>query len=324
MFETIYSTLALPFGYALNLLYALTEEYLLSLFLLTLVVRLCMVPSAMKQQKNAAKQMRLQAKVNKIRAKYATLPQREAQAKIQQETQELYQREGFSAATAGCMPMIIQMVVMMGLYGAIYSPLSQVLRIGNEHIVHFTEVLKNIGVEIANGRVELAIMGNFDKIIPELDPAVYGDMIDKITVFIEKFSIFGMDLTAYPNTFNDEGGDWRLILIPVLAGVTAMLSSILMYLRQRKTNPEMAKNPSMGCMTFMSPLMSAFFSYSFSAGVGVYWIISNILTFIQTLILNQIYKPEKVIAMNMIDETVERRSKENSIKLRAKQIAEEQ
>ena len=321
---SLYNTLSVPFGYVLNLLYSLTGEYLLSLFILTFVVRLCMVPSAMKQQKNAAKQLRLQAKVNKIRAKYASLPQREAQAKIQQETQELYQREGFSAAAGGCAPLAVQMIVMMGLYGAIYSPLSQVLRIGSEQIAHFTEILGNLGIEIANGRTELAIMSNFDKIIPELDPTVYAASIDKISNFIDKFTIFGMDLTAYPNAWNQEGGDWRLILIPVLAGVTAMFSSILMYLRQRKTNPEMAKNPTMGCMTFMSPLMSAFFSYSFSAGVGVYWIISNILTFIQTLILNQIYKPEKVIAMNMIDETVERRSKENSIKLRAKQIAEEQ
>ncbi len=322
--ENLFSYISIPFGAILFLLYGLTEEYLLSLFILTFVVRLLMVPSAVKQQKNQAKQLRLQAKVQKIRTKYASLPQREAQAKIQQETQELYQREGFSATAGGCMPLFIQMFVMMGLYGAIYSPLSQVLRISEEHIAHFTEICNNLGLIGTNGRVELAILGNFDKIIPELDPAVYGDVIEKISVFIEKFTIFGMDLTAYPDTFLAEGGDWRLILIPVLSGVTAMLSSILMYLRQRKTNPEMAKNPSMGCMTFMSPLMSAYFSYKFSAGVGVYWIISNILTFIQTLILNQIYKPEKVIAMSMIDETVERRSKENSIKLRAKQIADEQ
>lgn len=322
--ESLFSYIAIPFGAMLYFLYGMTEQYLLSLFILTFVVRLLMVPGAVKQQKNQAKQLRLQAKVQKIRAKYASLPQREAQAKIQQDTQELYQREGFSATAGGCMPLLVQMVVMMGLYGAIYSPLSQVLRIDSAQIAHFTEILNNLGIEIANGRTELAIMGNFSKIIPELDPAVYAATIEKISVFIEKFTIFGIDLTAYPETFMAEGGDWRLILIPVLSGVTAMLSSILMYLRQRKTNPEMAKNPSMGCMTFMSPLMSAYFSYKFSAGVGVYWIISNILTFIQTLILNQMYKPEKVIAMSMIDETVERRSKENSIKLRAKQIADEQ
>ena len=319
--QALYSYIAIPFGIALYFLYGLTGEYLISLFLLTFVVRLCMVPGAMKQQKNAAKQLRLQAKVNKIKAKYASLPQREAQAKIQQETQELYQREGFSATAGGCMPLLVQMIVMMGLYGAIYAPLSQVLRIGEEHIV---EISNNLGLAMTQGREELAILSNFKQIIPHLDAAVYGDMIERISTFIDKFSLFGIDLTAFPNTFNDDGGDWRLILIPVLSGATALLSSILMYLRQRKTNPDMAKNPSMGCMTFMSPVMSAYFSYLFPAGVGVYWIISNILTFIQTLVLNQIYKPEKVIAMNMIDETVERRSKENSIKLRAKQIAEEQ
>ena len=95
-----------------------------------------------------------------------------------------------------------------------------------------------------------------------------------------------------------------------------MLSSILMYLRQRKTNPEMAKNPTMGCMTFMSPVISGFFAYSLPAGVGFYWIISNILSFIQTVALAIFIKPESIIASQMIDETVERRSREESIKKR--------
>ena len=315
--------LSVPFGKILYYLYSITDEYLLSLFIVTLVTRLIMVPSAVKQQKNAAKQLRLQAKVSKIRTKYASLPQREAQMKVQQETQELYQREGFSATAGGCLPLAVQMIVMLGLYGAMYSPLSHVLQISKEHVEHFKEICTQLGITLSERQAELGILGNFDKIMPKLDTGVYDSMIENINRFIEKFTLFGIDLTAVPNTFNDEGGNRLLILIPILAGASAMLTAVLMYLRQRKTNPEMAKNPTMGCMTFMSPAMSAYFSFTMPAGVGVYWIFSNILSFLQTLILNQMYKPDKVIAMQMIDETVERRSKENSIKLRAKQLAEE-
>ena len=89
-----------------------------------------------------------------------------------------------------------------------------------------------------------------------------------------------------------------------------------MYMRQRKQNPEMAKNPTMGCMTFMSPAMSLWFTFMFPAGVGVYWIISNILSFIQQVVLTNLYSPKKVIAQQMVDETVQRRSRENNVKRR--------
>jgi YidC/Oxa1 family membrane protein insertase len=78
----------------------------------------------------------------------------------------------------------------------------------------------------------------------------------------------------------------------------------------------MAKNPTMGCMTFMSPMMSLWFTFMFPAGVGFYWIISNILSFIQQVILTNVYSPKKVLAQQMVDETVVRRSKENNTKMR--------
>ena len=83
----------------------------------------------------------------------------------------------------------------------------------------------------------------------------------------------------------------------------------------------MAKNPSMGCMTFMSPVMSVVFTFMFPAGVGVYWIMSSLFTLLQTLLLNYTQSPQKVIAESMIDETVERRSRDASI-IKLKEFAD--
>ncbi len=313
MFEIIYDTLAIPFGYALSLLFQLTNNYLLSLILITLVIRLILLPQSVKQQKNSAKQMRLQAKVNKIRAKYSTLNPREAQMKISEETQELYRREGFSMNNMGCLPMIIQLAVMMGLYGAIYSPLKLVLRFSDAQLTALTEAYKTLPDAVVNNtrQVELLILNKFDAIKEALlGNELFAEAdITRIESFIENFRIFGIDLTANPR---EVGG--ILILIPVLAGVTALLTSLFMYLKQKKTNPEMAKNPAMGCMTFMSPVMSFMFSFGFPAGIGFYWIISNILSFIQTVGLSMALKPDAVIAGQMIDETVTRRSREQVLK----------
>ena len=105
-------------------------------------------------------------------------------------------------------------------------------------------------------------------------------------------------------------------MIPALVLVLGLITGLVMYRRQKQSNPEMAKNPTMGCMTFMSPVMSLVFTFMFPAGVGVYWIISNIFAFVQQVFLTYFYSPKKVIAQQMVDETVVRRSKENNTKRR--------
>ena len=127
----------------------------------------------------------------------------------------------------------------------------------------------------------------------------------------EQFMLFGkLDLTQTP--------DWKepsiLWLIPALVLILGLATSLIMFQKQKQQNPEMAKNPSMGCMTFMSPLMSVWFTFLFPAGVGVYWIMSSFFTLIQTVLLNFTHSPQKVVARNMVEETIERRSREASIK----------
>lgn len=318
--ELIREYLAIPFGWILSFLFDITNNYLLSLIFITLVVRLLMLPQAIKQQKGSAKQMRLQAKVNKIRAKYATLDKREAQMKISEETQELYRREGFSMNNMGCLPMIIQLVAMMGLYGAMSSPLTHVLRLDDvvttELKTKFTEYVASMGEnapKINTYYIQINALNKIDEFKATLDPEkISQDVLNKIMAFKESFRIGPIDLTDIPNEVGI-----ALVVIPVLAGLTALLTSIFMLLKQKKTNPEMAKNPMMGCMTLMSPAMSAFFSWSMPAGIGFYWIISNILSFIQTVGLHFALKPDAIIAGQMIDETVTRRSREENIKIKA-------
>lgn len=314
--------LAVPFGWALGAIYDLSGNYLVALVIITVVLRLILLPSSIKQQKNSAKQMRLQAKANKIKAKYAGQG-REAQMKISEETQELYRREGYNPATSGCLPLIGQLIVMMGLYGAIYSPITKVLLYSEHNIDNIIAALKSAYMQVMNltelsgnelYRIELNMLNKFEDMVPLLDRSIVSDeIILKLRNFITNFNIFGIDLTANPDKWKELGAT-MLIVVPVLAGVTAMLTSVYTYLKQRKTNPEMAKNPAMGCMSFSSPLISVVFAYTLPAGVGFYWIISNILSFIQLVALSVAFKPADTIANLMIDETVERRSREQQIK----------
>ena len=90
--------------------------------------------------------------------------------------------------------------------------------------------------------------------------------------------------------------------------------SIYSLVRQKKLNPEMSKNPSMGCMMLLTPAMQVYFAFLFPISVGIYIIMSTIISFIQMVVLNHVYAPKKVLAKVMIDETIYRRSRENNIK----------
>ena len=325
--QSLYNTIAIPFGWVLSFLYSNINNYLISLFILVLIVRLILLPSSISQQKGSAKQMRLQPKVNRIRQRYTNgnpNPSREVQMKIQQETQELYQKEGFSATSAGCLPLLIQFPVMIGLYGVVYTPLSKVLAIKTDVVNALASLLSVEVTQNTSNKMEILLL---DK-LGSMDMTSLTNLINKaaananatisdaanyakeIITLKGQFNFLGIDLTQQP-TVKEFNSLW---LIPIAAFATAMLSSVVMYLRQRKTNPEMAKNPSMGCMTFMSPLMSLWFAFMFPAGVGLYWIMSNIVSFIQMIVLNYFYSPQKVTAKLMVSETVERRSREQNVK----------
>ncbi len=71
----------------------------------------------------------------------------------------------------------------------------------------------------------------------------------------------------------------------------------------------------MGCMAFGMPLFSTYFTFLFPVGIGIYWIASNVFAFIQTVALSFTHNPKKMIAKLMVEETIQRRSKEANLKL---------
>lgn len=311
-FDFIY----VPFAWILEQFYNLTDNYIVALFFFAIVFKLILLPSSISQQKGAAKQQRLQPKIRRIQARYAG-----DQKKIQEETQALYQREGYNPMSAqGCLPLLIQMPIIIILYNVIYSPLKYVLKVPAESINILKTALEKLSIDPGNERyLEMTIMEHFDKIagkVPEYSA--------QIREFIDGFSAFGIPLTTKPDISalthwsESSTGAKLLLLIPLFSGLTAMLTSFITYVKQKKTNPEMAKNPTTGCMTFTMPLMSLVFTFSFPAGIGVYWIFQNILSAIQMVILNKVYSNEKVMSKVLVVETIQRRSKENNVKMISK------
>ena len=261
---------------------------------------------------------RLQPKLKRIKEKYQDYNPQERQQKIQQETSELYQREGYSSMGAGCLPLLIQFPVLIGLYGIIREPLTYVLDLSEAAITALTEAATNLGLIVGNAvaYAESIVISNIDKIVeaaPEL-LTKYSAEIETIRSF--DFTVFGIDLGNIPsNVYSAMGISKESILIlavPVLSCLTSLLTSLLTQIRQKKANPNMENQQMMGCMMIMMPLWSLFLTWKFPVGMGMYWILSNLIAFLQTLILGYIYAPRKTMARLMVEETIERRSYENT------------
>lgn len=316
MYEFIYDVFSVPFGYIIGFFYDLSNNYILSLLLMTICVKLLLLPSSIKQQKGMVKSQRMQPKIRRIKQKYPN-----DQRKQQEAMSELYSREGYSSMTGGCLPMLIQLPVMMGVFAVNYRLMSYVLKIPKDVIETLkAEVLKLpdlTSYESQELRLELTALSHFDELNLSGIPQEY---ITEIREFIDKFTVFGVDLSRTPDV---KMGLDLLWLIPILTGITAFAMAIYTFLRQKKTNPEMANNPSMGCMSLTTPIMSIWFSFMFPASVGIYIIISNTLSFIQTLITNKVFAPKKMLAKSMVDETINRRARERILKNSAEKMNDE-
>lgn len=311
----LYEILGVPFGFLLRIIYDTVGfgNYAISIVLLTLFARILMVPTSITQQKGMAKTQRIQAKIRKIQEKYAG-----NQQKIQEETSALYQREGYNPMNAGCSPMIFQFVLLFGLIGAIYYPLSNFLTgITDAEIKLLSDAVATLGnSKFANSThlSELLIIQNIN------DPALQNIAgVSEATYEAIKginFDFFGLfSLGDVPMNYKEVHIIWA---IPVLSFLSSMATGLYTQIKQKKSNPTMANNPMMGCMTFVMPLFSLYFVVNYPAGIGIYWIASSIFGFLSTVIIGHFYNPKKMIARIMVDETIERRSKENNTKLMAK------
>jgi YidC/Oxa1 family membrane protein insertase len=92
-------------------------NYGLSIIIVTILIRLVILPLMIQQTRNAKAMQALQPELQKLREKYSSKDM-ETQQKLQQETMMLFQKHGVNPL-AGCFPLIIQTPILIGFYHAI-------------------------------------------------------------------------------------------------------------------------------------------------------------------------------------------------------------
>lgn len=110
------NALARPFGALLKLIFDLTNNYGLSIIIFTIVTKLLTLPLTIKQNKSMKEMQEIQPKLKKLQDKYKNDPEQ-----LNIKTMELYKEHNVSPF-GGCLPLLIQFPIIIGLFAAVREP----------------------------------------------------------------------------------------------------------------------------------------------------------------------------------------------------------
>ncbi len=144
-----------PISFIINLCYKIVPNYAVALLFFALIMKILLFPLGIKQQKNMVRQAKLRPKEQAIRNRYAGRTDKVTQQKMNQEIMNLYQEEKFNPAS-GCLPMLIQLVIVFSLYQVVINPLRYVCNVDQDNIT-------NVGVKMvslyANDEIDISGLG---------------------------------------------------------------------------------------------------------------------------------------------------------------------
>ena len=290
------------------------QNYMFTLVLFALFIKLLLFPFGIKQQKNTLKQAKLRPMEMAIRKKYAGRNDRATQEKLNNELMQLYQQENFNPAS-GCLPLLIQMPILFGLYSVIVNPLryiselsqpvvkilTDVFGTGSSYDINVIKAITDLG-EAAKPAVLSQI--NAQLAAQDITNITASDIFAQIADLQHHFSVAGIDLTVKPSfAFN------LYLLVPILTFVFAFFSTKIIRKFSYQPAGAAQTQSSMAMMDWTMPLFSVWISFSVPSAIAIYWILQNILSAGQQILLHKMFPIPKVT-----DEEI----KEAELKLKGK------
>lgn len=292
----MFQFLANIFGYLLELLYNLVNNYGIAIILFTVIIKLLLLPLSIKQQRTTKKSAELQEKMKAIQFKYKNDPE-----KMNQEVMSLYKSENMSPLS-GCLTAIIQFLLLLSIFYLVRSPLTYMEKIPVDNINNYVSQLQEEGQTVSNVYPEIDLIREYGK-LKEKNPE--DPNIEKINI---KMNFFGLDLSKIPQ---QNMGDFTVYIIPVLYIISSFVSIKMTTKQQEKVRKESKKsvidaetgeevkegNNEMDAvmqtnkmMSWMMPIMSISIALVAPLGLALYWLINNILMIIERTILDKFIK----------------------------------
>ena len=293
------------FGYLLQFLYGIINNYGVAIILFTVIIKLILLPLSIKQQRTLKKSTELQEKMKVIQFKYKNDPE-----KMNQEMMNLYKTENMSPFS-GCLTAIVQLLLLLSIFYLVRSPLTFMVKIPQDNINHYVEQMQENGKAVS-------------QVYPEIDLIRESSWLKENNTedpYVEKLNLqmnfLGLDLSKVPQ---QNMTDYTVYIIPVLYILSSFISirmNAAMQAKKTKQNkaeketkdikidgttgkelvPQEEENDEMDAvmqtnkmMSWMMPIMSISIAFVAPLGLALYWLISNILMIAERLILDKVIK----------------------------------
>ena len=270
-----------PLGYVMEWIYKLIPNYGWDIILFTLLITVIKIPLQLNQQKSMARMSAFQPMVAEIQKKYRDKPEK------QQEELMKLQEQGYKP-TAGCMPMLVNFLVMFGVIEVVYRPLQRIFHIGADALTAAGEALTTLGISFTTVTRDTNIIAQVIAGESSVTSCFTPDQVSTITEFGQHMDFFGIDLTRVPQ-YSLAAENLPLLIFPVLAIVTMFIST---HISMKASGQQM--QGSMKLTMYLMPLMYLFFCFTYPLAFSLYYVISNIVMTAQTQVMRKIYDPEKM------------------------------
>ena len=265
----MFNFIANIFGYLLEFIYNLFNNYGLAIIIFSILVKLILLPLTIKQQKTMEKTSKMQEELKSLQFKYKNDPD-----KLNKEMMDLYKRENMSPFS-GCLSSIVQLILILAVFYLVRSPLTYMKKVDVNLIEGYTYQL-----ETKTNYPEVEIIKEF------------GAENEEIYVNMD---FLGLDLSNVPtNNFKD----FKNLIIPFLYVISSVISTKITMNAQNKKKEKVEeenKEESMEdmmqnstkSMSYMMPIMAFSISLVAPLGLALYWLMSNILMIIERLFINK-------------------------------------
>ena len=286
------------FGYLLELLYNLVNNYGIAIILFTVAIKLILLPLSIKQQRTLKKSTELQSKMQTIQFKYKNNPE-----KMNQEMMNLYKTENMNPFS-GCLTAIVQLLLLLSIFYLVRSPLTYMQKVSTQDIEKYVSQLTEAGKEVSKAYPEIDLIREYNW-LKEKNPE--DSNIEKLNL---KMDFLGLDLSKVPQ---QNMTDFTVYIIPasyILSSFISIRMTTAMQQKQKNKKEDTVIDGTTGkelavkeeenemdaimqtnkMMSWMMPIMSISIAFIAPLGLALYWLVNNILMIIERLTLNKFIK----------------------------------
>lgn len=280
----------------------------IAIIIFTLVARILLTPLQLSSQRTSRGMSKIQPELAKIQNKYKGRKDQESQMKQSQEMQALYKKYKINPF-AGCLPLVIQFPLIMGLFNVLRTPANYITKLGEEYTNIANVVMANVAnyqdkLQSFQAAIETTTRTKFDlsnaqglgQYLSHLTTGQWNSFIssagDGATQEVLKQALnlkhdyekfLGFNVVDSPSVLM--GTQWWAILIPIVAGASTYIFTKLTMASNGQMQTAAASadgqaNPAesmMKTMNIVMPIMTGAFAYTMPIGLALYWIAGNVI-----------------------------------------------